>query len=38
MSQNTRREIIKILFLVLITGLLLGLVAPGEVESPYNEF
>jgi hypothetical protein len=38
MTQNTRREIFKILFLVLMTWVLLGVVAPGEVESPYNEF
>lgn len=38
MTLDTRRELLKILFLILLAGLLIGLVAPGEVESPYNEF
>ena len=38
MTQNTRRELWKILILVLVAGILLGFVAPGEVESPYNNF
>lgn len=38
MTQNTKRELWKVLMLVLIAGVLLGIVAPGDVESPYNEF
>jgi hypothetical protein len=38
MTQNTKRELWKIVILVLIAVVLLGVVAPGDVESPYNEF
>ena len=38
MTHSTRKELWKILMLVMVTGVLLGFVEPGDVESPYNEF
>ena len=38
MRVNTRKEILKIILLVMVTGVLVMFVAPGAVESPYNQF
>ena len=38
MTKNFKKELWKIIILVLIAALLLCVVAPGDVESPYNEF
>lgn len=38
MTPSTKKELWKILMLVLLAGMLVGIVAPGDVESPYNDF